>query len=189
MTWRSACCSCSSSWWSSYSSIRKAGAGGTAGPADGHTVRRFFQYLVLYGLLVVVAVGLSGLLGRLLDRDVLVSADEAQLARDLAFTVVGVPLFAGVALWSRRRLADDPAEARSLGWAFYVTAASLTVAGHGDDRVSARCSGGPPASRTYDGRALASLPRVGRGVGHALVGRGAHHARGSTPGCTTSSGR
>lgn len=136
--------------------IRKAGAGGPAGPADGHTVRRFFQYLVLYGLLVVVAVGLAGLIGRLLERDVLVTADEAQLARDLAFTVVGLPLFAGVALWSRRRLADDPAEARSLGWAFYVTAASLTclaMAMTGLGQVLGWATG----LQEYDGRALAAF--------------------------------
>lgn len=107
--------------------VRKANAGeGSGRPSDGHAVRRFFQFLLLYGLLVVVGVGLSGLLGRLLEWDVLVAGDEAALARDLAFTVVGVPVFVGVALWSRRRFVADSDEARSLGWAFYVTAASLT---------------------------------------------------------------
>ena len=107
--------------------IRRAGAREGVGAADGHAVRRFFQYLLLYGLLVVVGIGLSGLLGRLLERDVLLTADEVDLARNLAFTVVGVPVFVGVALWSRRRFLADADEARSLGWAFYVTAASLTA--------------------------------------------------------------
>lgn len=106
--------------------VRKARAQDGGAPADGHALRRFFQYLLLYGLLVVVAVGLSGLLGRLLEAQTLVRADQAELARSLAFTVVGVPLFVSVALWSRRTLAGDAAEARSLGWACYVTAASLT---------------------------------------------------------------
>jgi hypothetical protein len=121
--------------------------------ADGHAVRRFFQYLLLYGLLVVVAVGLSGLLGRLLERNVL-AADESALARDLAFTVVGVPLFAGMALWSRRRFAETPDEARSPAWAFYVTAAALTslvVAMTALVQVLSWATG----LEDYDGRALA----------------------------------
>lgn len=107
--------------------IRKAGQRGTPGapPADTHAVRRFFQYLLLYGLLVVVGVGLAGLLGQLIEGDAFVTSDAA-LARNLAFTVVGIPLLGAVAWWSRRRLAEDPEEARSLGWVFYAALASLT---------------------------------------------------------------
>ncbi|MBW0118248.1 DUF5671 domain-containing protein [Pseudonocardia abyssalis] len=96
-------------------------------PSDGHAVRRAFQYLLLYGLAVVIAVGLAGLLGRVLEGATLARSDGTELARDLAFTAIGVPLFAGMALWSRRTLAADPAEARSTGWAVYVTAAALTA--------------------------------------------------------------
>ena len=88
-------------------------------------MRRFFQYLVLYGLLVVTAIGLSGLLGRLADRGAFVE-DESGLALSLAFTVVGLPLFTAVALWSRRNLRADPAEVKSVAWAAYVTLAALT---------------------------------------------------------------
>lgn len=105
----------------------RRGLSGERGPVtEVHAIRRFFQYLLLYGSLVVMAVGLSGLLGRALDRSPVVTSDDVALARDLAFTVVGVPLFAGLALWSRRRLLLDPLERVSVGWAFYVTAASLT---------------------------------------------------------------
>ena len=106
--------------------VRRANAAPDATPADPHAVRRLFQYAVLYGLLVVVAVGLAGLVGRLLDRDVLIAGDEAELARDLSFVVVGGPLLAGLAWWSRRRLATDPGEPRSLGWASCAGAAALT---------------------------------------------------------------
>ncbi len=82
--------------------VRKVVGREAGGPADAHAVRRFFQYLLLYGLLVVVGIGLSGLLGRLLERDALVVGSEQALARSLAFTVVGVPLFVGLALWTRR---------------------------------------------------------------------------------------
>ena len=36
-------------------------------------------------------------------------------------------MFALLAVWSRRRLQQDPDEARSLGWAFYLTVAPLTA--------------------------------------------------------------
>lgn len=106
---------------------------GTRGPGtlgsteDAHGVRRFFQYLLLYGLLVIVGVGLTGLLGTLLEQGTtLVEEDRSSLALSLSYTVVGVPLYVGLAWWSRRRFADDPTEASSLGWAFYVTFAALT---------------------------------------------------------------
>ncbi len=106
--------------------IRRSHAKPGAAIGDPHGVRRLFQYAVLYGLLVVVANGLSGLLGRLLERDLLVVGDEASLARDLSFLVVGGPLLAGVAVWSRRQMAADPAEARSPVWAWYAGIAALT---------------------------------------------------------------
>lgn len=107
--------------------LRKVTQRAGAGTPDGHAVRRFFQYLLLYGLLVVAAVGVSGLLGRLFDRSF--AEDEATLALYVAFTVVGVPLYAGMALWSRRTFRTSATEGRSLGWAFYATAASLTSLG------------------------------------------------------------
>ena len=111
--------------------IRRANAGPDAdssgGSNDPHAVRRLFQYAVLYGLLVVVAAGLSGLIGRLLDREVVIAGYEAELARDLSFLVVGGPLLAGLAWWSHRRLVDDPAEARSLGWSLFTGIAAVTA--------------------------------------------------------------
>ncbi len=136
--------------------VRKAGAHAGHGPTEAHAVRQVFQYLLLYGLLVVFGLGLAGLLGRLFEADILVTGDEAALARDLAFAVVGGPLLAGVALWSRRRFAENADEARSLGWAFYVTAASLTslvLAMTGLSQVLRWATG----LEQYDGRGLAQL--------------------------------
>lgn len=106
--------------------IRKLAARPAAGVSDVHLVRQFFQYVLLLGLLFVSASGVSGLIGRLLDRGALVEADQAELALSVAFTVVGLPLFAGVALWSRRGLTANPAEARSFAWTAYTTVATLT---------------------------------------------------------------
>ncbi len=136
--------------------VRKARGPDDGTPSDGHALRRIFQYLLLYGLAVIVAIGVAGLLGRLLEAAPLARSDQAELARDLAFTVVGVPLFTGVALWSRRKIAGDAAEARSLGWACYVTAASLTslvMAMTGADQVLRWATG----LEDYSGRALAQF--------------------------------
>lgn len=105
--------------------VRRLGRSG--GVAGGSAVRRFFQYLLLYGLLVVVAIGLSGLVARLLGGTEIARFDEAQLARSLTFILVGGPLYGGVAVWSRRRMAADATETRSVGWALYATLASLTA--------------------------------------------------------------
>jgi hypothetical protein len=102
---------------------RSARTGG--GPADGRSVRRFFQYLLLYGLMIVAVVGVSDLLARAVDGPD-VSADDSDLARVLAFALFGVPMVAAVAAWTRRELRRDPAERRSLGWAVYLTGATLT---------------------------------------------------------------
>src|SRR5690606_32307996 len=105
--------------------VRKIVQKGGGVDESGHGVRRFFQYLLLFGLLIISAIGLAGLLGRLLGGETLVDLDQAGLARNLTFTVIGLPLYLAVAYWSRRRMADDPGELRSLGWAFYLTAASI----------------------------------------------------------------
>lgn len=101
-------------------------SGDAHGAIQGHSVRRFFQYLLLYGLIVISALGLSGLLGRVLERSTLVMADKTDLARNLSFVVVGIPLYILLAFWTRRRFVEDASEAESFGWGFYVTITSVT---------------------------------------------------------------
>ena len=93
----------------------------------GHSVRRFFQYLLLLGLLIVAASGLSGLLASLLDFSDVLFRGDADLALQLTFAFIGLPLFALLGWWSLRRLRSDPAEVRSLGWAFYLTVATVVA--------------------------------------------------------------
>ena len=119
---------------------RKGASQAREAPPDAHAVRRFFQYLVLYGLLVVAAIGLSGLLGRLIGAEPVVE-DESGLALSLAFTVVGLPLYAALAWWSGRSLRADPAEAESGAWAAYVTLASLTSLAVAMDALSVSVQG------------------------------------------------
>lgn len=86
------------------------------------SVRRFFQYLLLAGLAFVAAGGLTGLLRRALPSDDLVTGGSSTLALYLALVVVGLPLWAALAWWTRRRLAEpDGVEVHSLGWAAYLT--------------------------------------------------------------------
>ena len=87
------------------------------------TVRRLITYLLLFALVVVAAVGLSGLLGRLLVAGTeLATGDVAGLARSLAFTLIGGPL-AALLWWVVWRRLGDEAERVSVGWGLYLTGA------------------------------------------------------------------
>ncbi len=94
----------------------------------GQVIRRFFQYLLLYGVLVVVASGLATLLGLVGGRDPLVDT-SGSLARALTFLLIGVPLLWVLWRWTRGIQASVAGETRSLGWLVYVGLATLTGAG------------------------------------------------------------
>ena len=103
---------------------------GGPGTAQG-AVRHVIVFGLLLALIVVTAIGLSGLLERLLDDLLpggtpLVSRDTSGLARSLAFTLIGGPLAAGF-WWLIWRRLDTVAERRSLAWGLYV-AALCTIA-------------------------------------------------------------
>ena len=114
--------------------VRRSGAqpGSTSTP----TARRVVVYILLFALVVIAAIGLSGLLGRALDTGTnLAGSDVTELARSLAFTLIAGP-FAALLWWVLwRRLAG--AERASIAWGLYlagmqtvalVTAASALLA-------------------------------------------------------------
>ena len=94
--------------------------------STGRDVRQFFQYLLLFGLVVVVLSGLSGLLSRLFSVGDVITESSADLARNVTFVVVGGPIAIGIGTWSRRNLKSSVNEVRSFGWGTYLTLISIT---------------------------------------------------------------
>ena len=91
------------------------------------SIRRLFQYVLLFGLLAVTASGVSGLIGRLFDIGRVIAESRTDLARDITFSVIGAPLYYSVARWTRRTLAEDPTERHSFSWNAYLAVISLTA--------------------------------------------------------------
>ncbi|MCO4236390.1 DUF5671 domain-containing protein [Pseudarthrobacter raffinosi] len=86
------------------------------------TLRRLIVYVLLFALVLIAAVGLSGLLERLFSTGaVLASTDVAGVARSLAFTLIGGPL-AALLWWVVWKRLDDGAERSSVGWGIYLSA-------------------------------------------------------------------
>lgn len=94
--------------------------------AERFSIRRFFQYLLQFSVLVVSAVGVSGLLTRLLETGRVVVETRTDLARNLTFAIVGIPITWGLVAWTRRTLAENPKERESFGWNGYLTVTTIT---------------------------------------------------------------
>lgn len=92
----------------------------------GSTIRRLFQYALLFGAVVLVAVGLSAVLGQALSVNE-VASDRRSLALPLAYLMVGFPAGVGLAGWVRRQHLRQPLEAESRAWRLYLTVASITA--------------------------------------------------------------
>ncbi|WP_241980828.1 DUF5671 domain-containing protein [Cryobacterium sp. Hh11] len=104
---------------------------GQPGSTSTPTARRVVVYILLFALVVIAAIGLSGLLGRALDTGTnLAGIDVTGLARSLAFTLIAGP-FAALLWWVLwRRMAS--AERASISWGLYLaglqTVALVTAA-------------------------------------------------------------
>lgn len=91
------------------------------------TVRRLIVLVLLFALVVIGAIGIAGLVGRLLNAGAeLVAGDTAGLARSLAFALIGGPL-AGLVWWLVWRRAGMPAERISVAWGLYVAGMSVVA--------------------------------------------------------------
>lgn len=89
------------------------------------TVRRLIVFTILFVLVVIAAIGASGLLGRLLETRPDISAGAGGLALSLAFTLIGGPL-AIVLWWFLWRRLDGP-DRSSVAWGLYLAALSIVA--------------------------------------------------------------
>lgn len=102
-------------------------AGTTPAPGGVHTVRRVIMYLLLGVMVVIAAMGLSGLFERLLTSPPTnIYFDNYGLAQSLAFALIAGPL-AAVLWWLTWRSATNARDRASLAWPVYLVIMS-TVA-------------------------------------------------------------
>ena len=99
--------------------------GGRKGPGD-FSIRRLFQYSLLFLSVVVVGIGASGLLGRVLESGRVIAESRTDLARNLSFLIVGTPLLYFLSRWTMRTQLSDPTERSSMSWNSYLTIAGTT---------------------------------------------------------------
>ncbi len=97
--------------------------GSSSAERSGISIRRFFQYSIMLVMLTVAAFGVIGILDAVASSGSTVTRDTAAIARSIAFLVVGLPVFGGLALYTRLLLRSTPAESRSIGWIGYLTVA------------------------------------------------------------------
>lgn len=105
--------------------VRKVSNRASATSSTAQPVRLFFQYALAFGLFMIVTVGIAGLLSRVLDTATIVNADQSSLASNLAFVVVGGPLLAGIAIWLRKSLKENPNEGHGFIPTFFATVAAI----------------------------------------------------------------
>lgn len=103
--------------------IRRGSQSGSKGAITGGEIRRFFQFAILFALVMITATGLAGLLGQILSRESELVVGSSLLARNLSFIVVGLPLTLLLAYWLRRSFDEDR---ETSVWSLYVAATSLT---------------------------------------------------------------
>jgi hypothetical protein len=102
-------------------SVTPAAVGGV------QTVRRVITYLLLLTMVIIAAIGISGLLDRALEAgNTLVSSDSGALAQSLAFALIAGPL-AALLWWLTWRKAAMDRDRASVAWPLYLVVAS-TVA-------------------------------------------------------------
>lgn len=106
---------------------RKLFARDSHGAPSTFSVRRLFQYALLYGLLVISAIGVSGLIGRLFDSGEVIVQSRTDLARDITFAIIGIPLYFAISRWTQRTLNQDKSERHSLAWNSYLSVVCLTA--------------------------------------------------------------
>ena len=127
------------------------------GAVDPNAIRHAFQFSIIYGLTFLTGIGMSGLISVIFETRSSTNADQSSLAQNLAFSVVGIPLLVGLALWTRRNFSRDESESQSASWLFYIfstTVTSLLIAATASSAVLHGVVAKFPNNPTAEGRAL-----------------------------------
>lgn len=91
----------------------------------GVLIRRVFVYSIMLAMLVLIGIGITGLIEAAMpDPDELTSS-SSKTAMSIAFVLVALPVFMGLALYTSRQLRQNPGEQKSFGWVFYLTFALI----------------------------------------------------------------
>ena len=96
------------------------------GAGDRNAIRHAFQFSIFYWLTFLTGIGMSGLISRIFETRSSVYTDQSSLAQNLAFSVVGIPILVGLALWTRRNFSRDVSESQSDSWLFYIVFTTIT---------------------------------------------------------------
>ena len=91
-----------------------SGRGKTSSESVGVLIRRFFVYTIMLVMLVLVGIGIAGLIEAALPAPGEITDSSAAAARSIAFVIVGLPVYVGLALYTKRRLRTDPNEQNSV---------------------------------------------------------------------------
>jgi hypothetical protein len=102
-----------------------SGSKKTSTESAGIHIRRFFVYLLMLAMLILVGLGIAGLIDAVWPTAGVITDNSAAAARSISFVIVGLPIYVGLAFYTARRLASDPNEQRSAGWAFYLIIALI----------------------------------------------------------------
>ena len=105
--------------------VRKMSNRGLNANPTAQPVRLFFQYALTLGLFITFAVGLAGLLGKLLGASSDVVADQSSLASNLAFVVVSGPLLLWLLRWLKKSITQNPLDATGFIPTFFATLAAI----------------------------------------------------------------
>ena len=87
----------------------------TTSEGAGVTIRRLFQYGVMLAMLILASIGIAGLIDAAASAGSQITRNSEETALSIAFVLVALPVFAGLAFYTARRLRSDPEEQRSVG--------------------------------------------------------------------------
>jgi len=93
----------------------------TTDESAGVAIRRLFQYSIMLAMLVLASFGIAGLIDAAASAGSSITVDATGTALSIAFVVVALPVFVGLAMYTSHRLRTDPREQHSVGWAIYLT--------------------------------------------------------------------